>query len=157
MVFQDDHGVFHNGIIVLIPFKEECKAQMIHHWKWIPNSVADIKKGQKKLTVFFFSVSLLNILGSHPLEQMRSDWHPKQKGRTFAGNLCSGSLLWTWWWLTSRSYLFQLLNSIIQWPETVQELCLTFLPSKVHVSSHMPGNQIINLCKVKKNKFLLLK
>lgn len=79
--FQDGQGVFYNGIIVLAPFKEECKAQVIHHWKWIPNSVIDIKKGQKKLTVFFvFSVSHLNILGSHLLEQMGSDWHPKQKG-----------------------------------------------------------------------------
>lgn len=42
-----------NDITVLTTSKEECMLQMIHHWKWIPNSVSDIKKGQEKLTFFF--------------------------------------------------------------------------------------------------------
>lgn len=61
-----------NDIIVLTTSKEECMLQMIHHWKWIPNSVSDIKKGQEKLTSFFFHVAL-NIIGSHLLEQTGSD------------------------------------------------------------------------------------
>lgn len=61
-IFHDDQGVFHNGIVVLTPFKEESKAQMIHHWKWISNSVTNIKKGQKKIdSILFFSMSHLNI------------------------------------------------------------------------------------------------
>lgn len=52
IAFQDVQGVSDNDIFVLTPLKEECMLQIIHHWKWIPNSLSDIKKGQEKLTYF---------------------------------------------------------------------------------------------------------
>lgn len=136
-VFQDGQGVFHNCIVVLTPFKEESKAQMIHHWKWFSNSVTNVKNGQKKLAVFYSFPCLIWIYRFSPPRANGKQLTPKAE-RAFAGSLCSGSLLWTWSWLTCRPYLFQLLNSILQWPETVQESCLTLLPSKIHLRSHKP-------------------